>query len=349
MIQELKPNTLEQVSVRDQRMYDLVISGMVNVVHGKRGTARRSGLGAEYKFAGKTGTAQVIGIKQGASYNEKNVAKKFRDHALFISFAPVDDPKIAVAVIAENGGGGSRTAAPIARKVMDFYLIGRRHPRLRKISRRKTMLRKFVRHLDPPLLLSFFVLSGLSLVVLYSSGGEDVDLLIKQGVRILIGFVILFTVAQLPPQTLQRWAPLHIFHWFGPAEPGSAVRNSRKRRAAVVESWFVPFSTRRDYETGRTHDGGVVADAKSIAIAAARIGHGGHHCSGPDGAGDSATGSGYGASDRGCGDPGDLPGRNRVAVDPGPDCGAGGRRATDVDVAARLPAPANFDLVRPLV
>jgi len=124
VIQELKPNTLEHVSVRDQRMYDLVISGMVNVVHGKRGTARRSGLGAEYKFAGKTGTAQVIGIKQGASYNEKNVAKKFRDHALFISFAPADDPKIAVAVIAENGGGGSRTAAPIARKVMDFYLIG---------------------------------------------------------------------------------------------------------------------------------------------------------------------------------------------------------------------------------
>lgn len=69
------------------------------------------------------------------------------------------------------------------------------------------MLRNAIRHLDPPLILSFIVLSGLSLVVLYSSGGEDMDLLTKQGIRILIGFVILFVVAQLPPQTFQRWAP----------------------------------------------------------------------------------------------------------------------------------------------
>lgn len=122
--QVLETKVLEQVPVRSQNFYRRIHSAMVDVVHGKRGTARRSGLEAQYKFAGKTGTAQVIGIKQGATYNEKNVAKRFRDHALFISFAPVEDPIIAVAVIAENGGGGSRTAAPIARKVMDFYLIG---------------------------------------------------------------------------------------------------------------------------------------------------------------------------------------------------------------------------------
>jgi len=69
------------------------------------------------------------------------------------------------------------------------------------------MLHNAIRHLDPPLFLSFIVLSGLSLVVLYSSGGEDMDLLTKQSVRILIGFVILFVVAQFPPQALQRWAP----------------------------------------------------------------------------------------------------------------------------------------------
>lgn len=122
--QVLDTKLLEQVVIRKQNFYRRVIAAMVDVVHGKRGTARRSGLGAQYQFAGKTGTAQVIGIKQGASYNEKSVAKRFRDHALFISFAPADNPKIAVAVIAENGGGGSRTAAPIARKVMDYYLIG---------------------------------------------------------------------------------------------------------------------------------------------------------------------------------------------------------------------------------
>jgi penicillin-binding protein 2 len=121
---ELGPQTIEQVAIRNRKMYEIVIEAMVDVVHGKRGTARRSGLGAEYRFAGKTGTAQVIGIKQGATYREEDVAERFRDHALFISFAPVEDPKIAVAVIAENGGGGSRTAAPIARQVMDYYLIG---------------------------------------------------------------------------------------------------------------------------------------------------------------------------------------------------------------------------------
>lgn len=122
--QVLPIKVLEEVALRSQDFYRRINAAMVDVVHGKRGTARRSGLNAQYQFAGKTGTAQVIGIKQGASYNEKNVAKRFRDHALFISFAPVDNPRIAVAVIAENGGGGSRTAAPIARKVMDYYLIG---------------------------------------------------------------------------------------------------------------------------------------------------------------------------------------------------------------------------------
>jgi penicillin-binding protein 2 len=101
-----------------------VINAMKDVVHGDRGTARRSGSGAEYQFAGKTGTAQVIGLAQGRRYDENAIAEKFRDHALFIAFAPVEEPKIAVAVIAENGGGGSRTAAPIARKVMDYYLVG---------------------------------------------------------------------------------------------------------------------------------------------------------------------------------------------------------------------------------
>lgn len=124
VVEQTEPVVLDQVSIRDPLFYDRIFSAMEAVVHGPRGTARRSGAGAAYKFAGKTGTAQVIGIAQGQTYKEENVAKEFRDHALFIAFAPVDDPKIAVAVIAENGGGGSRTAAPIARKVMDYYLVG---------------------------------------------------------------------------------------------------------------------------------------------------------------------------------------------------------------------------------
>jgi penicillin-binding protein 2 len=95
---------------------------MVNVVHSNRGTARSIGLDINYQIAGKTGTAQVINIKQNASYNEHQIDFKQRDHALFISFAPADNPKIAVAVIAENGGHGGSVAAPIAAKVIKQYL-----------------------------------------------------------------------------------------------------------------------------------------------------------------------------------------------------------------------------------
>jgi len=121
--EQIESVVIENVEAPDSH-YGRIIDAMVGVVHGERGTARGSGRGAEYRYAGKTGTAQVIGIAQGEDYDEDAIEERFRDHALFISFAPVNDPKIAVAVIAENGGGGSRTAAPIARKVMDYYLLG---------------------------------------------------------------------------------------------------------------------------------------------------------------------------------------------------------------------------------
>jgi penicillin-binding protein 2 len=98
---------------------------MYDVVHGVGGTAWRSGLNAEYKFAGKTGTAQVIGIAQDEEYNKEEIAEKFQDHALFIAFAPVEAPRIAIAIIVENGGGGSKTAAPIARKMLDQFMHNR--------------------------------------------------------------------------------------------------------------------------------------------------------------------------------------------------------------------------------
>jgi penicillin-binding protein 2 len=98
---------------------------MLDVTDSARGTARRIGAGSPYKIAAKTGTAQVIGIKQNERYKESEVALRHRDHALFIAFAPVENPDIAVAVIAENGGHGGSTAGPIAKKVMDYYLLGK--------------------------------------------------------------------------------------------------------------------------------------------------------------------------------------------------------------------------------
>jgi penicillin-binding protein 2 len=101
----------------------LVKQGMVEV--NRVGTGRIAFAGAEYVSAGKTGTAQVIGIKQGEKYDAKKIAERFRDHSLFMAFAPVDEPRVALAVIVENGGFGAQAAAPIARKVFDYVLLGK--------------------------------------------------------------------------------------------------------------------------------------------------------------------------------------------------------------------------------
>ncbi|MBL1275884.1 MAG: penicillin-binding protein 2 [Ectothiorhodospiraceae bacterium] len=110
------------VPVGDIDNWSYIIRAMTRVVHSRKGTARRIAKGAQYKIAGKTGTSQVFGIKQDEKYVAEDIAKKLRDHALFIGFAPVDDPRIAIAVIVENGGSGGAIASPIARKVMDYYL-----------------------------------------------------------------------------------------------------------------------------------------------------------------------------------------------------------------------------------
>ncbi len=94
---------------------------MKRVVHGTWGTARLTSWGLKYKMAGKTGTAQVFGIEQDKEYDAETVARKLRDHGLFIAFAPFEKPEIAIAVVAENGEHGSKMAR-VARKVIDYYL-----------------------------------------------------------------------------------------------------------------------------------------------------------------------------------------------------------------------------------
>lgn len=115
--QELAP-----VVLKNDKNWQNVIDSMIAVVHGYRGTAKSMGRGLSYKMAGKTGTAQVIGIAQGEKYDASQIAIRKRDHALFIAFAPVDNPLIAVAVVVENGEHGSSVAAPMARKVIDLWL-----------------------------------------------------------------------------------------------------------------------------------------------------------------------------------------------------------------------------------
>lgn len=123
--EEVPPRVNGYIETRSDAAYDYVITAMRDVVHGKKGTARRIGKNIRYEMAGKTGTAQVKSIAQNETYREEDTEKKFRDHSLFIGFAPLEQPKIAIAVIIEHGGSGSRTAAPIARKLIDYYLLER--------------------------------------------------------------------------------------------------------------------------------------------------------------------------------------------------------------------------------
>ncbi len=107
----------------EQSYWDAVEAGMLEVVYGKRGTAKQLAKGIRYQMAGKTGTAQVIGIAQGSVYKEDEVDERHRHHGLFVAFAPVEAPTIAVAIIVENGGG-SGAASPVARRVIDTWLLG---------------------------------------------------------------------------------------------------------------------------------------------------------------------------------------------------------------------------------
>ncbi|MCU7807300.1 MAG: penicillin-binding protein 2 [Candidatus Thiodiazotropha sp. (ex Semelilucina semeliformis)] len=116
------PKIIDDLKQLDPIHWTQVIDAMTQVVEGLRGTAR-SIRSENYRIAGKTGTAQVFSIKQDEEYDEETVAKRRRDHALFIAFAPVEDPQIAVAVVVENGGHGGAVAAPIAQKIMDRFLL----------------------------------------------------------------------------------------------------------------------------------------------------------------------------------------------------------------------------------
>jgi len=114
---------VDRYEVQREKNWQHVHEAMIDVVHGLRGTAHRISKGIQYQVAGKTGTAQVFEIAQDEEYEEDEVIEKLRDHALFISYAPADNPRIAVAIIVENGGHGSSVAAPIARRIMDAYLL----------------------------------------------------------------------------------------------------------------------------------------------------------------------------------------------------------------------------------
>jgi penicillin-binding protein 2 len=122
-----EPEIVQQNAFRPEWV-EFVKRSMVGVI--KEGTGARAFANAGYTVGGKTGTAQVIGMKQNEKYDESKIDERHRDHSLFISFAPVENPRIAMLVIVENGGFGARAAAPISRTVLDYFMLGKLPPQL---------------------------------------------------------------------------------------------------------------------------------------------------------------------------------------------------------------------------
>ncbi|HDS1724827.1 penicillin-binding protein 2 [Pseudomonas putida] len=116
-------NPMEDIVLRDKSDWAKVTHGMEQVMHNARGTARKAAAGAQYRIAGKSGTAQVVAIKQGEKYDRNKLQERHRDHALFVAFAPAEAPKIVVSVMVENGESGSGVAAPVVRQIMDAWLL----------------------------------------------------------------------------------------------------------------------------------------------------------------------------------------------------------------------------------
>jgi penicillin-binding protein 2 len=116
-------NPMANIVLRDPNAWEQVNRGMQAVMHDARGIARASAQGAQYRIAGKSGTAQVVAIKQGERYNRLKTLERNRDNALFVGFAPAEHPRIVVAVMIENGEAGGRVAGPVVREIMDAWLL----------------------------------------------------------------------------------------------------------------------------------------------------------------------------------------------------------------------------------
>jgi penicillin-binding protein 2 len=117
------PPAKPDITLADAQWWELVDNALEDVMTGHEGTARRSGRDLAYRMAGKSGTAQVFSLANDERYNAAELEERLHDHALFTAFAPIEEPRIAVAVVVENAGGGSSHAAPLARKMLDAWLL----------------------------------------------------------------------------------------------------------------------------------------------------------------------------------------------------------------------------------
>src|SRR5690606_22743885 len=113
----------DPIVLRQESYWDVGLAGMYRVIHGSEGTARKAFANTPYQAAGKSGTAQVFSLAENQQYDHENTQEHLRDNALFVAYAPFEDPQVVVSVVLENVGGGSTHAAPVARAMLDAYLL----------------------------------------------------------------------------------------------------------------------------------------------------------------------------------------------------------------------------------
>jgi penicillin-binding protein 2 len=116
-------DTYTPITSVKQEYWDIAQEGMKRVNHGKKGTARRSFQNISYLSAGKSGTAQVFGLKEDEEYHANEIAEHLRDHALFTGYAPFENPEAVVTIVLENAGGGSSNGGPLVRKILDHIIL----------------------------------------------------------------------------------------------------------------------------------------------------------------------------------------------------------------------------------
>ena len=212
--------------------WERMIDAMEGVLHGETGTARDAARGLNYRIAGKTGTAQVVSIGQEEEYDADEIEERFRDHALFVGFAPADAPRIVVALIIENGGSGSATAAPAARKVFDYWLLDRNGGASRQISitsqklinafSNQNMLtatetghiesfkpKRFAQRygVDPLLTLFILITAFYGLIILYSASGQSLSMVLRQGAHVIVGIAIMALLSQVRRDVIIQVTP----------------------------------------------------------------------------------------------------------------------------------------------
>ena len=290
------PDPMPDIVLRDPANWDRVDYGMQQVVHGARGTARKVGATSAYLIAGKSGTAQVVAIKQNERYDRSKLLERHRDHALFVGFAPANNPQIAVAVMVENGESGSGVAAPVVKQVMDAWLLDE-HGKLKAeyaepvaplaaavakpeptaaepeapalnsnfdrtlsnedvMRRRASLLQRL--HIDGILLLLLLILGATGLFVLYSASGKSWDMLMKQATSFGLGLGMMVVIAQIEPRFMARWVPLGYLVGVALLVVVDVIGHDAKGRRAGSTSRGDPLPALGVHEAADADDGGLV-------------------------------------------------------------------------------------------